>query len=138
MPLTTSSEPSRPNASVMRAPARPDQFAFMAIRVVGWLITAGVHSTVWILAITATLIRRARWKSSSSDHDGYSRFSASQIALCSSTKSEPIRLSPSHHPGAFAGLSFGSSGSASRPSGPMWSLPSEPLRARFWASASLP
>ena len=34
--------------------------------VVGWAMTAGVHSTVWIFAISAALISRARWKISSS------------------------------------------------------------------------
>ena len=39
----------------------------IAILVLGWLITAGVHSTVWIFAISAALTSRARWKTSSSD-----------------------------------------------------------------------
>lgn len=61
MPLMTSLLPIRPNTRFTRSPARPHQFARMANFVVGWLMTAGVHSTVWILAISATLISRARW-----------------------------------------------------------------------------
>ena len=56
MPLITSLGERRPKRSCSFSPARPHQFARSAIFVVGWLITAGVHSTVWILAISAALI----------------------------------------------------------------------------------
>ena len=57
---------------------------------------AGVHSTVWILAVSAAVISRARSNSSWSDQDGCSTRSALAIALCSSVNSVCIRSRPSH------------------------------------------
>jgi hypothetical protein len=48
--------------------------------------TAGVHSTVWIFAITAALTRRAFWNRSSSAIAGYFDRSMSTMALCSLAK----------------------------------------------------
>ena len=76
---------------VLRLPSRlpriPYQFARMPNCVVGWAMIAGVHSTVWIFAISAALIRRAFSKSSSSVQSGCSAASRSEIALCSRVKS---------------------------------------------------
>ena len=63
--------------------------------VVGWAMIAGVHSTVWIFAISAAVIRRAFAKSSSSVQRGCSAASRSQIALCSRVKSVCRSASPS-------------------------------------------
>ena len=57
---------------------------------------AGVHSTVWILAISAALTRRACWNSRSSSQVGKSCFRRSQMALCSSANSACSRLRPTH------------------------------------------
>jgi hypothetical protein len=54
----------------IRSPATPNQLARSAYTVVGWLMTAGVHSAVWILAISAATTSRARWNSSSSSQCG--------------------------------------------------------------------
>ena len=70
MPLTTSLPVSRPKTRLRCSPCRPNQFARKASVVVGWLITAGVHSTVWIFAISAATMSRARWKISSSPQCG--------------------------------------------------------------------
>ena len=56
MPPSTSFELRLPR----RLPRIPYQFARIAYRVVGCAMIAGVHSTVWIFAISAALIRRAR------------------------------------------------------------------------------
>ena len=81
MPLSTSFAelPSLPS----RSPRSPYQFARMPNFVVGWAMIAGVHSTVWILAISAALIRRALSNSCSSVQSGCSAASRSAIALCS-------------------------------------------------------
>ena len=53
-------ENSRRRAPEARRPAQqPHQVALIALTVVGWPMIAGVHSTVWILAISAELISRA-------------------------------------------------------------------------------
>ena len=71
MPLTTSLSLSRPNASVDPLAGEPEPVrAHARSPSSGGEITAGVHSTVWIFASSAALISRARWNSSSSDHDG--------------------------------------------------------------------
>ena len=129
---------SRPKSRWSRSPASPHQFARSAIWVVGWLITAGVHSVVWILAMRAALTSRAfsnRW---SSDHDGYSARSRSQIALCSRVNSVWSMVSPSQKPGTMAGLCSGSVGSGTSPSGPTRSLPCSPLRANRCCSGVVP
>ena len=138
MPLMTSLLLIRPNSRYTRSPARPNQFARIAIFVVGWAMTAGVHSTVWIFATSAALIRRARWKISSSDHCGYSARSRSQMALCSRVNRVCIMSSPIQNPGTIRGSSAGSSGSGGSPSGPTRSLPSVPLRTNCWYSAVVP
>ena len=61
MPLMTSLALTRPNIRCTRSPARPHQLARIATLVVGWLMTAVVHSTVWIFAMRAVLTSRARW-----------------------------------------------------------------------------
>jgi hypothetical protein len=99
----------------------------------------GVHCTVWILAMSAALMSRARWNSSSSPQVGFSARSRSQIALCSSVKSVCITLSPIHQlplTPVWSTCFFGSSGSS--PSGPTVSLPSTPERSCFCVSRSLP
>ena len=53
-----------------RTRKREDRVARKAVTVVGWLITAGVHSAVWILASNAAFTSRARSKSASSDQPG--------------------------------------------------------------------
>ena len=65
----------------------PYQFARMPNFVVGCAMIAGVHSTVWIFAISAAVIRRALANSSSSVQSGCSDASRSAIALCSRVKS---------------------------------------------------
>ena len=49
----------RPKVLSKRSPKRPNQFARSARTVVGWAMIAGVQSTVWILAMSAALTRRA-------------------------------------------------------------------------------
>ena len=64
MPPRTSFELRLPS----RLPRIPYQFARIPNFVVGCAMIAGVHSTVWIFAISAAVIRRAFAKSSSSVH----------------------------------------------------------------------
>ena len=59
MPERTSRSPKRPKRRRTPLPSSPYQVARIAFSVVGWPMIAGVHSTVWILAISAELIRRA-------------------------------------------------------------------------------
>ncbi len=136
MPLSTSLLLSRPSSLWRRSPSRPYQLACMAATVVGWLMTAGVHSTVWILAISAAVISRARWKSSSSDQAGYASCNASQMALCSRRKTRCIMARPSQKPGTPAGSFSGASGN-SGPSGTR-SLPPRPVRSDRCPAGSLP
>ena len=110
MPLITSLPLIRPKARAIRSPATPNQLARSANTVVGWLITAGVHSTVWIFASSAAITRRARWKSSSSSQCGYSDASRAQTALCSRANSVISMPMPVHQPGFIVGSSAGSSG----------------------------
>jgi hypothetical protein len=99
---------------------------------------AVVHSTVWILASSAAFTSRAFSNSASSDQEGYSARRRSQIALCSRVKSTCIMPMPAQKPGSSAGCFsvFGSTGTS--PSGPIFSLPSCPVRTRAWVAASLP
>ena len=53
----------RPNILVIFSPTRPHQLELRATLMVGWARMAGVHSTVWILAMRAVLTRRAVSKS---------------------------------------------------------------------------
>jgi len=138
MPLTISLPLSLPNSLCTRSPASPNQFARIAIFVAGWAMTAGVHSTVWIFATSAALIRRARWKISSSDHCGCSARSRSQMALCSSVNRVCIISSPVQNPGISRGSAAGSSGSGGSPSGSTRSLPSVPARTNCSAWADVP
>ena len=103
MPLTTSLPLIRPKSLWTRSPASPNQLARSASLVVGWLMMAGVHSTVWILASSAEFTSRARWNSSSSLQPGYSWRSRSQIALCSSVNSVMSIARPAQKPGTFDG-----------------------------------
>ena len=59
MPLSTSLGPTRPKRRLNPSPRMPHQFARMPQAVVGWAMIAGVHSTVWIFAMSAELTRRA-------------------------------------------------------------------------------
>ena len=123
----------------MRSSARPNQLTRMPIFIVGWAITAGVHSIVWIFACRAPQIRRARWKSSSSSYAGYAALSASQIALCSISKISPSMCIPSQKPGSRFGSPSGFSPlCGGRVSDPTWSFPSVPVRARIWCSSVVP
>ena len=60
MPLMTSLELMRPKRRFTHSEASPHHCACIAVTVVGWAMIAGVQSTVWIFAISAPLIRRAR------------------------------------------------------------------------------
>ena len=61
MPLQMSSSPKRPRLVVIFSPRRPHQLPRIATWIVGWATIAGVHSTVWILAMSAAFTRRAVW-----------------------------------------------------------------------------
>src|SRR4051794_3839373 len=112
----------------------------MANHRAGVLTMPGVHSTVWILAMSAELISHAVSNSRWSSQPGFSRLSTSQIALCSLVNSvcrhdrpnqkfslKPLRSTP------------GWSGSSGRrPSGSMRSLPSVNERTAFWRSCVEP
>ena len=114
--LAAADAPERVGGSARR-PARTSWRA-SPITVVGWPMTAGVHSTVWIFASTATLISRARWNSSSSSQAGSRPCEQSQIALCSRAKRRAEDAQPEPEAGNHAsGRSLGSSGSGRRPSG---------------------
>ena len=54
-----SESPSRPKRSLTYWPRRPYQLAFMAEHSAGLATMAGVHSTVWIFAMSAALMSRA-------------------------------------------------------------------------------
>ena len=64
---------------------------------------AGVHSRVWILAISAALTSRAWSKTSSSDQAGYSRANRSAMALCSSDEEGVHQAQPEPPVAADAG-----------------------------------
>lgn len=138
MPLTTSLSLIRPKRLWTRSPATPHQLARSALTVVGWLITAGVHSTVWILARSAALTSRARWKSSSSFQDGYAPCRWSQIALCSRANRSCIMARPSQKPGMCEGSREGSEGIGDCSSSHRCSLPSSPVRIRRCAVSFVP
>ena len=57
---------SPPNSDV----TRPNQFACMPLSSASLGRMAGVHSMVWMRAISAALTRRAVWKSASSSQSG--------------------------------------------------------------------
>ena len=92
-----------PDRRVHPLPARPNQLARMPIRSAGWARTAVVHSTVWILAISAATTSRALSNTWSSDHVGYAAASMSQTALCSRMNSVCSSSSPTHQPSSAAG-----------------------------------
>lgn len=71
IPLKASFSLSRPQTSLMGASRRPPQLAFMAICSAGLGRIAGVHSIVWILAISAAFTSRAVWKIRSSGHSSW-------------------------------------------------------------------
>jgi hypothetical protein len=102
--------------------------ARIASSVVGWAITAGVHSTVWILATSAALTSLARSNSSSSPKDGCAFASRSQIALCSSANRLAIIPIPTQKPGSRVGSCAGSSGHGMTPSSPTRSRPPSCVR----------
>src|SRR5947209_9413402 len=105
----------------------------------GWARSAGVHSTVWIFAMRAALTRRAWSKRSSSDQEGYSARSRSQIALCSSVNSVCIISSPIHQFPFTPVISIPVSGSTgSKLLLQIVSLPSLPDRTLAWVCVSLP
>ena len=60
MPLSRSLCRADRSAGPPARPSKPYQFTRMARFVVGCAMIAGVHSTVWIFAISAAMIRRAR------------------------------------------------------------------------------
>jgi hypothetical protein len=125
MPLMTSLLLMRPHRFLAFSPARPHQLTIMAFSLVGWAMIAGVHSTVWIFAMSAALMSRARWYSWSSVHVGYSALSRSQIALCSFMNSVCSSARPSQKLPATSAMSSPSCRSAGgSPSGPIRSLPS--------------
>ena len=138
MPLISSLLPTRPTSRCSRSPSSPHQLARMPIFSAGWAMIAGVHSTVWILAISAELTSWAVPKSSSSLICGCCFFNASQIALCSRVKSVCSMPRPIHqfslNP-VIAVPVLVSSGS--RPSCST-SLPSVNVRTRRCCSSELP
>src|SRR6266702_3790656 len=77
-------------------------------------------------------------KKSSSDQDGYSLRSRSQMALCSSVNSVCIKLRPIHQLPLRAAISIPSSPAGSKPSAPMFSLPSLWERTLSCVFLSLP
>ena len=83
MPPSSPSARGRRSHRGQRGPSRPDQFACIAAWTVGWARMAGVHSTVWILAITAAFTSRAVWNRRSSSQPGWRAARWSQMALCS-------------------------------------------------------
>ncbi len=70
MPISTSRRVTLRSSREPRGPSMPYQLPCIAARIVGCGSTAGVHSTVWILAMTAELTRRAHLYSSSSPSPG--------------------------------------------------------------------
>ena len=67
IPLKISESPRRPKRSLIVWPRPPDQLTFIANHSAPVLTMPGVHSTVWIFAISAELISHAvsnrRWSS---------------------------------------------------------------------------
>jgi hypothetical protein len=117
----------------------PHQFARIAYFVVGCAMIAGVHSTVWIFAISAAVTRRALSKSRSSDQSGFSAARRSAIALCSRVKSVCRSARPSQKLPATPVRSILSSRSRGRwPSGSSRSRPPSPARSAADMAGSLP
>ena len=137
MPLKISESPRRPKRSLIDWPRTPDQLTFMANHNAGVLTMPGVHSTVWIFAISAELMSHAVSKSRWSSQVGFSRLSTSQIALCSFVNSVCRHDSPNHQfslkPARSMPSWFGSPGR--RPFGSILSLPSLKARTSFWRSS---
>ena len=133
---------SRPNRLWTRSPSSPNQLARIPATVVGLLITAGVHSTVWILASSAESTRRARWNSSSSDQVALAALSRSQIALCSLLNTVMSMAMPAQNPvtrdGSFWTCWAGSLGHGREPSALTRSLPSTLLRRAAVISSDSP
>ena len=73
----------------------PYQFARMPNFVVGCAMIAGVHSTVWIFAISAALIRRALLEQLVVVQSRMLGGQPAAIALCSRAKSVCSSASPS-------------------------------------------
>ena len=121
-------ELSRPTRSCTRSSARPHQLARMAMCSAGWPRIAGVHSTVWILAIRAALISRAFSNSWSSFHDGYDAASRSQIALCSRMNSVCMSSRPTHQPSRPPEVPSSAGSTSIRPSAPIRTRPPVPVR----------
>ena len=118
---------------------RPNQLACMPSSRLSLGRMAGVHSSVWMRAISPTLISRAVWKSASSSQSGYFSASMSAIALCSLTNTVLNMPRPSHQlrmkpvrsaPVSSSTGSSPSSVSSIRP--PSWE------RSECWVSQSLP
>ena len=134
MPLNNSESPRRPKRSLSVWPKMPDQFTFMANHSAGALTMPGVHSTVWIFAISAELISQAVSNSRWSSQPGFSRLSTSQIALCSLVNSVCRQDRPNHQfslkPVRSMPRCSGSSGR--RPPGSIFSLPSTNVRSASW------
>ena len=138
MPPSTSPLPMRPRMRWRRSPNRPHQLASMASRSAGCARIAGVHSTVWILAIRAALTTRATSNSRWSDQDGYSCPRRSQIALCSSAKSVCIRPRPIHQLSAKPVIAMPVFGSVGRRPLSILSLPPSNARTASSCFRSLP
>ena len=134
-----SAREKRRSARAPRGPNRPYQFARMAAATVGWGTSAGVHSTVWIFAITAAVIRRAVSKSRWSVQSGCRAASMSQTALCSRAKSVCITERPAHQlPLTPVRSTPLRSSTGSSPSSPILRRPPRPSRSRASRSGVLP
>ena len=140
IPLKISESPRRPKRSLRFWPKMPDQFTFMANHSAGVLTIPGVHSIVWIFAISAELISHPVSNSRWSSQPGFSRLSMSQIALCSLVNSVCRHESPNHQfslkPLRSTPLCSGSSGRRSWAS--IFSLPSLNVRSAFCRSCVEP
>ena len=101
--------------------ASPYQFAFRPAWRARLGRIPGVHSIVWILAITAALMRRATLNRRASSQCGYFVLSRAQIALCSLTNSVCSMLVPTHQ--------LRTKPVSSTPSLPVGSRPSASIRS---------
>ena len=90
-----------------------------------WLVSccsiAGVHSTVWIFAIMADVMRRPTLYNFQSSQSGFLRSSSSQMWLCSFTKMVCITLRPSHQLSLKPAMSILFWSRGRRPSSPILS-----------------
>src|SRR3712207_8594239 len=100
IPLKISESPRRPIRSLVDWPRMPDQFVFIAAHSAVLFTMPGVHSTVWIFAISAELMSHAFSKSCWSDrkstrlNSSHANISYAVFCLKKKKKSRPHPLSP--------------------------------------------